>query len=307
MLDASSEVESLGEYLVLIYYKYVRIEEPEAYASEHFTFCKSLGARGRIIISHEGINGTLSARAEEADQYMRSMNDDPRFTGMVFKIDKVNDHVFRKLFVRAKPELVTFRVDRELDPNQLTGKKLTPTEFFETASQEDVLIIDARSDYEYDLGHFRGAIRPNVRTFREFPDWVRDNLSDFKDKKILTYCTGGIRCEKFTGFLLHEGFQDVAQLEGGILTYAKDPEIRGRMFDGKCYVFDERISVPVNQVEEEVVSKCLHCGTPSDRYINCTWDDCHVQHFSCPECSILMNGACSVQCMEQLDLALSPL
>ena len=305
-LVAESQIEVDG-FLVLLFYQYVKIESPEEFASEHFAYCRGLGARGRIIIAAEGINGTLSAPIEQAEEYMRMMHLDPRFTGMVFKIDRVQDHVFRKLFVRAKAELVTFRFDQSIDPNELTGQKLSPKEFFEAAQDEDVVILDVRSDYEFDLGHFRGAVRPNVRTFREFPDWVRGSLSEFKDKRILTYCTGGIRCEKFTGFLLHEGFTDVAQLDGGVLTYAKDPEVQGRLFDGKCYVFDERISVPVNSVEREVVSRCVHCGTPSDRYINCSLDDCHVQHFSCEECSVLMNGACSVRCMDILDAGLSVL
>jgi UPF0176 protein len=286
------------KFLVLLYYKYVTIEEPAAFAAEHLAFCRSLGARGRIIIAAEGINGTLSAPREKAEAYMHAMKADPRFADIVYKIDEVDSHVFRKLFVRAKDELVTFRVDHELDPNRITGKKLKPKEFFETATADDVIIIDARSDYEYDLGHFRGAIRPDVRTFREFPDWVRENLSGLKEKKILTYCTGGIRCEKFTGFLLLEGFQDVAQLEGGIIGYGKDPEVRGRLFDGKCYVFDERIGVPVNQWEETIVSVCRHCGESCDRYINCAVLSCHEQYFACPECQEKQEGLCSERCRE---------
>ena len=302
--------DETNDYLVLVYYKYIRIAEPEALAKEHLAFCRSLGARGRIIISQEGINGTLSAPREAAEEYMRAMQAHPIFHDISFKIDSVEGHVFRKLFVRAKAELVTFRVDRDLDPNERTGQKLNPKEFYELATRKDVLIVDARSDYEYDLGHFRGAIRPSVRTFRDFPNWIRDKLSPHKEKKIITYCTGGIRCEKFTAYLLAEGFQDVGQLEGGILTYAKDPEVRGKLFDGKCYVFDERIGIPINQVEEAVVSRCVHCGEPCDRYINCSYDDCHVQHFSCEDCEAKMEGACSVACMElerelQLQMRLS--
>ncbi|KAA2302120.1 hypothetical protein FY526_21480, partial [Clostridioides difficile] len=116
-------------------------------------------------------------------------------------------------------------------------------EFHEHLQRDDVIVIDGRNDYEYEIGHFRGAIRPDVESFREFPEWIRENLGDMKDKTIITYCTGGIRCEKLTGFMINEGFQDVAQLDGGIVTYGKDPEVQGHLFDGKCYVFDERISV----------------------------------------------------------------
>src|SRR5690606_24974437 len=110
-------------------------------------------------------------------------------------------------------------------------------EFYEHLQRDDVVVIDARNDYEYDIGHFRGAIKPEVRTFREYPEWARKNLSQYKDKKVIMYCTGGIRCEKLSGFFLREGFKDVSQLDGGIVTYGKDPEVKGRLFDGKCYVF----------------------------------------------------------------------
>lgn len=194
---------------------------------------------------------------------------------------------------------MTFRVEDELDPNVISGKRLSPKEFFEYLQREDVIVIDGRNDYEYDIGHFRNAIRPDVQSFREFPEWIRENLSEHKDKTILTYCTGGIRCEKLTGFMLKEGFQDVAQLDGGIVTYGKDPEVQGRLFDGKCYVFDERISVPINRTDEDiVVGKCHHCGKPEDRYINCDNDACHLQHICCEECEELHNSCCSAECEE---------
>jgi UPF0176 protein len=165
--------------------------------------------------------------------------------------------------------------------------------------REGAIVIDARNYYEYDLGHFRNAIRPEVKTFREFPQWVRENLSQYKDRPILTYCTGGIRCEKFSGFLLREGFTDVAQLHGGIVTYGKDPEAQGKLFDGRCYVFDERVSVPVNRSGEEVVvSHCLHCGIVSDRYVNCANLDCDTQHFCCEECEEPHRRSCSRECEE---------
>jgi UPF0176 protein len=175
---------------------------------------------------------------------------------------------------------------------------LSPKEFYEALQREDVVVIDARNDYEYDIGHFRNAIRPEVKVFRDFPEWIRKNLSQYKDRKVLTYCTGGIRCEKLSGFLIREGFQDVSQLHGGIITYGKDPEVRGRLFDGKCYVFDERISVPINQEEDIIVGRCHHCGRPEDRYINCAYDPCHTQHICCPECEEAHKGYCSITCQE---------
>ncbi|MFC4767599.1 rhodanese-related sulfurtransferase [Effusibacillus consociatus] len=287
-------------YRVLLYYKYVRIEDPVEYAQQHLQFCKDLGLKGRILVAEEGINGTVSGTVEQTETYMEEIRKDPRFADMVFKIDEADGHAFKKMFVRPRKELVTFRLEEDIDPNQLTGKYLSPKEFYEALQDPDVIVLDGRNDYEYDIGHFRGAIRPEVESFREFPEWIRENLSQYKDKKILTYCTGGIRCEKLSGFLLKEGFKDVAQLHGGIVTYGKDPEVKGQLFDGKCYVFDERIAVPINQVEEVIVGKCHHCGVPAEKYINCAEDFCHLQHIVCPECEEKFQGYCSEECRSKV-------
>ncbi|WP_270170943.1 oxygen-dependent tRNA uridine(34) hydroxylase TrhO [Paenibacillus sp. SYP-B4298] len=285
-------------YTVLLYYKYVRIEQAEQFAQEHLAYCKQLGVKGRILIASEGINGTLSGTPEQAEQYMSDMRAHPLFSDMVFKIDTAEEHVFKKLFVRHKKELVTLRYeDAELDPNVIGGQRLTPKQFHDYLQRDDVIVLDGRNGYEYDIGHFRGAIRPDVDSFREFPEWIRDHMSELKDKPVLTYCTGGIRCEKLSGLLLQEGFKEVYQLDGGIVTYGQDPEVQGHLFDGKCYVFDERISVPINRTDEDiVVGVCHHCGKPEDRYINCAYDPCHLQHICCEECEAEHSGHCSDAC-----------
>lgn len=284
---------------VLLYYKYVPIDDPESYKDEHLKFCKDLGLLGRIIVAPEGINGTVSGTYEQTQIYMDHLKADPRFEDIVFKIDEVEEHAFSKMFVRHKKELVTWRFEDDVDPNQLSGKRLSPKEFYEALQDEDVIVIDGRNDYEYEIGHFRGAIRPDVKASRDFPKWVRENISEFKDKKVLTYCTGGIRCEKFSGFLLQEGFQDVSQLEGGIVTYGKDDEVQGKLWDGKLYVFDERISVPVNRTEEDVViATCYYCGKTEDRYVNCANPECNKQHVCCTECEVKHKRSCSKECLE---------
>jgi UPF0176 protein len=292
-------MESQKPYRILLYYKYVHIEDYEAFAAEHLKFCKELGVKGRIIVAEEGINGTLSGTVEQTDAYMAQMRNDPRFSDVFFKIDESEEHAFKKIFVRPKKEIVTWRFEEDVNPNEVTGKHLSPKEFYEQLQHDDVVVIDGRNDYEYEIGHFRNAIRPDVSTSREFPEWIRENLSQFKDKKVLTYCTGGIRCEKLSGFLIKEGFQDVSQLNGGIVTYGKDPEVQGRLFDGKCYVFDERISVPVNQTEEDViVAKCHHCGKPEDRYVNCANPLCNIQYVCCEECEPKHKRSCCKECEE---------
>jgi UPF0176 protein len=294
--------DSNFKFRVLLYYKYVHIANHENYARLHHNFCRALGIKGRILIAEEGINGTLSGTKEQSDAYMYSMKMDPRFKDMDFKIDKVSEHAFKKLYVRPKKEIVTLNLEKDIDPNEITGKHLRPKEFYDAMNKEDVIIIDARNDYEYDLGHFKNAIRPGIRNFKEFPLWVKRNAGKFKDKKILTYCTGGVRCEKFSGLLLKEGLEDVSQLKGGIINYSKDPETRGSMFEGKCYVFDERISVEVNFSEGyTLIGKCYHCGKPHDRYVNCAHLSCHFQFICCEDCEIKRKRSCSKECEEAED------
>lgn len=290
------------QYNILLFYKFVKIPDPEQFTADHLQYCKDLGVKGRIIVAEEGINGTVSGTVAQTEQYISDFRANPMFADMIFKIDASDEHAFKKMFVRHKKELVTFRYEKELDPNQLSGKRLSPVEFHEQLQEEDVVVIDGRNDYEYEIGHFRNAIRPDVESFREFPQWIRENLSQYKDKKVLTYCTGGIRCEKLTGFLMNEGFNDVAQLEGGIVTYGKDPEVQGRLFDGKCYVFDERISVPINRTDEDIiVGTCHHCGKPEDRYINCAYTLCHAKHVCCVECEEIHHSFCKPECEDNFE------
>lgn len=288
-------------YRILLYYKFVHIENHEEFAKEHLKFCKELDLKGRILVAPEGLNGTVSGTIEQTNKYMEEMKKDPRFEDMVFKIDEADGHAFRKMFVRPRQEIVTFRVDG-VDVTKKTGKHYSPKEWYELLQRDDVIVIDGRNDYEYDIGHFRNAIRPDVKSFREFPEWIKENLGEHKDKKILTYCTGGIRCEKLTSWMIDEGFEDVGQLEGGIVTYGKDEETKGRFWDGKCYVFDERISVPINRTEEDVVvGKCHHCGKAEDRYINCANPWCNLQHVCCEECEKEHLHSCSKECAEHPD------
>ncbi len=288
----------MASHRILLFYKFVPIETPDGFAHQHLAFCRSLNLLGRIIVAGEGINGTLSGLKEEAEAYMTAMHADPRFADMEFKQDDSDAHVFKRLSVKARKEIVTFGLEG-IDPNRLTGKYMEPGEFYHAMQEEDAVLIDARNDYEYDMGHFRNAIRPDVETFKEFPEWVRRNLSDKKDQKILTYCTGGIRCEKFSGFLLQEGFKNVFQLHGGIVNYSKHPDTRGRFFDGKCYVFDERIGVRANFTDEDrIISNCFYCQTPTDRFVNCAHLDCHSRFFCCDICEKTHRRSCSKACEE---------
>ena len=284
------------DYRVLLYYNNTKIENPEQFAKEHLALCKSLGLKGRILVAEEGINGTASGTIEATQQYMDWMHNDERFKDTWFKIDESEGHAFRKMFVRPRKELVALNLEEDVDPLRLTGEYLDPKAFKEALLDEDTIVLDARNDYEYDLGHFRGAIRPDIRNFRELPEWIRENKEEFMDKKVVTYCTGGIRCEKFSGWLLREGVENVAQLHGGIATYGKDPEVKGEMWDGKMYVFDDRISVEINQVDKQIIGKDWFDGTPCERYINCGNPSCNRQIITSEENEAKHLGGCCYEC-----------
>lgn len=283
-------------YRVLLYYKYVAIENPEEFTMEHLAFCKELGLLGRILVSTEGINGTVSGTVEQTDKYMEFFKQDPRFADTIFKIDEEDGHAFKKMHVRTKKELVNLSLVNDVDPLVTTGKHLNPEEWLEQMQSPDTVIIDARNDYEFDLGHFRGAIKPDIETFRELPEWIKENRDMLEGKKILTYCTGGVRCEKFSGWLIKEGFEDVSQLDGGIVTYGKDPEVQGELWDGQCYVFDQRISVPVNRKEHVIVGRDLFSGEPCERYVNCANPECNRKMLCSEENEEKYMRSCSHEC-----------
>ncbi|MGY3735573.1 oxygen-dependent tRNA uridine(34) hydroxylase TrhO [Lactococcus taiwanensis] len=284
------------DYRVLLYYQYVPIEDGENFAKKHLSECKSLGLKGRILVADEGINGTVSGTVDQTNAYMELMKNDPRFSSIIFKIDEAEQNAFKKMHVRYRPELVNLSLEDDVNPLELTGAYLDPKEFREAMLDENTVVIDARNDYEFDLGHFRDAIRPEIRSFRELPQWIRDNKEQFMEKRVLTYCTGGIRCEKFSGWLVREGFKDVGQLHGGIATYGKDPEVQGDLWDGQMYVFDSRIAVPINQKEHVIVGRDWFDGSPCERYINCGNPECNRQILASEENEAKYLGACSHEC-----------
>lgn len=284
------------DYQVLLYYFYTDINDPEQFATEHLADCKALELKGRILVAKEGINGTLSGTKDQTRAYMTMMENYPLFKGIVFKIDEAEDHAFKKMHVRAKNELVHLSLEDDINPLELTGRYVEPKDFYEQMQQEDTVVIDARNTYEYDVGHFEGAIRPDVETFRELPEWIRENKDVLEGKRILTYCTGGIRCEKFSGWLVREGYEDVGQLHGGIVTYGKDPVAKGQLWNGQCYVFDERLVVPINQVAPTIVGKDHFDGTPCERNINCANPECNKKILASEENEAKHLGGCTIEC-----------
>lgn len=286
----------MKKYNTLLYYCYSPIENAEQFAIDHLNFCRSLNLVGRIIVANEGLNGTVSGTVEACQKYMDAVHADPRFAKTDFKIDEVDEPSFIKMHCRYKPEIVHsgLRDPQIIDPNKKTGIHLEPKEFKEMKDREDVVLLDVRSDYEHSIGKFKNAVTLDIENFREFPEKVKE-LKKYKDKKILTYCTGGIKCEKASALLLKEGFEDVYQLHGGIIKYGK--EAGGEDFEGKCYVFDNRITVDVNSVNPKVVSICRNCGTKTPKMINCANPECNEHFTQCDDCGWELNGCCSEECM----------
>ncbi|NLC64824.1 MAG: rhodanese-related sulfurtransferase [Erysipelothrix sp.] len=284
------------DYQVLLYYFYTDIEDPSAFKDAHKLFCDGLGLKGRILVSLEGINGTVSGLTKDTETYMDALRNDPLFKGIVFKVDPSSEHVFDKMKVRVRDELVNLSLEEDLDPREVTGRYVSPVDFYHQMQSEDTVVIDARNDYEFDLGHFKNAIRPDIEVFRDLPQWIEENEAILKDKRILTYCTGGVRCEKFSGWLVQKGYDDVGQLDGGIVTYGRDEAIMGKDWEGQCYVFDKRMSVPVNHVNESIVGKDYFTGEPCERYINCNNPNCHRQMLVLEKNESKYMGSCSDAC-----------
>jgi len=290
---------------VLLYYRYAPVADPEAWAVEHRLLCAELELKGRIIVAKEGLNGTVSGVLDATAAYRRALLADPVFEDVEFKAEPVEGHAFARMTVKVRDEIVSLGLEQDLDPLERTGTYLEPVEFREmlrrAAEDRDVVVLDGRNDYESALGHFEGAVCPAIENFRDFPQWLADNRQHFEGKKILTYCTGGIRCEKLSGLMLREGFEEVYQLHGGIIRYGQDEEVKGDGFEGECYVFDDRVQTRANFTESaRVVSHCVGCSDESVRYRNCAWPPCNDQFFLCEACEEKAGGRyCSPECQRK--------
>ncbi|MCS7003737.1 MAG: rhodanese-related sulfurtransferase [Cytophagales bacterium] len=283
------------KYSVLLYYCYTPIENPELFRDEHHQLCLDLNLLGRIIVAHEGLNGTVSGLIEDCERYMQIVKSDSRFASIDFKVDYVENHVFQKLHVRVKPEIVHSDLHHIMPGKHTTGKYVEPYEFKELKNRDDVVLLDVRSNYEHQLGKFKNAITLDIENFREFPQKIEE-LEKYKDKTIITYCTGGIKCEKASAYLIEKGFKNVYQLHGGIIKYGLETD--GEDFEGECYVFDGRVHIPINRKNPTVISKCYVCGTPSSHYVNCANELCNRHTAICENCMEKMEGCCSEECRQ---------
>lgn len=286
----------MEKFQTLLFYKYVKLADAEEFAKRQLRFCKSIGIKGRVLVGDEGLNGSVSGTPEQCQQYMDWIHSHDDFNDVWFKKEDVDRVSFAKMHVRYRPEIVTLSNGTEaLDPNVMTGVYLEPEEFMEMKDQDDVVILDTRNIIEYEVGHFKNSIHLDIDHFRDLPTKLEKLKEMAEGKKVLAYCTGGIRCEKATAYLKLNGF-DAYQLHGGILNYYQ--KTGGKDFDGKMYVFDNRVTTVVNDVNPTVISKCYICGDACDRIINCANPECNLHEPICEKCGWEYEGACSTECKE---------
>lgn len=284
----------LKPFQTLLFYKYVHISDAEIFTADLLKYCKSIGIKGRILIAEEGMNGTISGSIHQCDEFINHIKNDSRFLDIEFKIDEENQESFTKMHVRHKNEIVHFG-QADVNVWEQTGKYLEPADWEKMMNEEDVVVLDVRNKVEWELGKFKNAVTLDIETFRDMP-LEMNKIEKYKDKKVLAYCTGGIRCEKATAFLLQQGFQNVFHLHGGIIKYGK--ETGGKDFEGQCYVFDNRIGIEVNHVNPSVISHCKICNTSTTKMVNCANPECNEHFILCESCGWEMKGCCSKICME---------
>lgn len=257
---------------VILFYKYVSIEDPAGLVESQRALCTSLKLKGRILIATEGINATLAGPREGIEQYIAALRSDTRFADIQFKTSAGDENTFPKLMVKVRPEIVTLNAGVPLVPE--IENQLPPAEWKRLLEEDpNAVVLDTRNRYEWQLGRFENSITCDIENFKELPAYVDRLKEELKDRKVLIYCTGGIRCEKASALLKSKGIMDVHQLHGGIVTYQE--QFGNEHWLGECFVFDQRFSVPVpeNLVQ---VGQCAHTGRTTNRVVNCINDPCHV-------------------------------
>jgi UPF0176 protein len=282
---------------VLLFYKYVNVENPTEVMERERAVCNVLGLKGRIIIAHEGINGTVEGSVEETEKYIAHLRSDKRFRDMYIKESEGDGKAFPRLSIKVKPEIVSTKFGAHIDPRKKTGKYLQPHDLKRMYENNDeFVVIDMRNEFEIASGYFKNTVNPGLTTSRDLakPEII-EKLKIHKDKKCITVCTGGVRCEKMSAFLIDQGFENVYQLHNGMHGYME--KYPGQDFLGTLYTFDDRKVMDFGG-ERTVVGKCLTCGTASERYENCANMKCHDNFITCNSCMESFGGVayCSDDC-----------
>lgn len=289
--------------LTLSFYQYYKIGNPELFRNFLFINWNELGVLGRTYVAHEGINAQVSVPATRFNEFKTFLDSIPFLEEVRLNIAREQDDFsFLKLKIKVKEKIVADGLEDESFDVTNKGVHVNAEKFNALLEDENTICVDMRNHYESEIGHFDGAITPDVDTFRESLPIIEEDLSDHKeDKKLLMYCTGGIRCEKASAYFKHKGFKDVYQLEGGIIEYARQVNEKGlpNKFKGKNFVFDDRRA---EKISDDVIAHCHQCGSPFDKHTNCANEGCHLLFIQCPNCQEEMQNCCSPSCVEVINL-----
>ena len=290
--------ESKEPRTTLSFYQYHQLEDPQAFRDELYLLLSECGVLGRIYVAKEGINGQISVPTEKFEDFKTALFSIHWLNGIRLNIAVEKDgKSFFKLAIKVREKIVADGLDDATFDVTKRGKHLRAPEVNALLDDSATIVVDMRNHYESEVGYFERAIRPDVETFREALPLVEDLLKEEKEKNIVMYCTGGIRCEKASAYYLHKGFHNVFMIDGGIIEYAHQCEEQGlpNKFIGKNFVFDERLG---ERISEDVVAHCHQCGQPCDTHRNCANDVCHVLFIQCDDCAVKYHACCSPECAD---------
>ena len=302
--ERANLIDQAGEdRLTLSFYKYAQIENPKLFRDYLFIHWNKMSVLGRIYVAHEGINAQLSVPATRFEEFKAQLDNISFLEGVRLNVAVEQDNKsFLKLKIKVRDKIVADGLDDgEFDVTQC-GVHVDAQSFNDLIAEPETLLVDMRNHYESEIGHFEGAITPDVDTFRDSLPLIEDELKPHKkDKNIVMYCTGGIRCEKASAYFKYKGFENVYQLEGGIIEYTRQVKAQGldNKFRGKNFVFDQRRA---EQISDEVIAVCHQCGTPCDTHINCANEACHLLFIQCATCAEAHNNCCSDHCSKIVQL-----
>lgn len=284
------------------FYCYFPIADPAAFRNELYRRFSELGVYGRIYVAEEGINAQMSVPTENFEAFKEYLYSIEPLNGLRLNIAVDDDgKSFYVLDIKVRPKIVADGIEDPSFSMIRKGKYVNAEEFNRLAEDPNTVIIDMRNHYEFEVGHFENAIEIPSDTFREQLPMAADMMEPYKDKNIIMYCTGGIRCEKASAFMLHQGFQNVYHLEGGIINYTNQVKEKGlpNKFRGKNFVFDQRLG---ERITDEIIAQCHQCGEPADTHVNCANDACHLLFIQCEKCKEKYEGCCSAECQEVIHL-----
>jgi UPF0176 protein len=291
--------------VTISFYQYFNISNPQEFRDALYLKFEPLKVFGRIYIASEGINAQISVPESNFEQFKTTLyNSDPALDGIRLNIAVDDDgKSFWVLRLKVRPQIVADGIEDPTFSMERKGKYLKAAEVNEMLEKEDVIVVDMRNHYEYEIGHFENAIEIPSDTFKQQLPMAAEMLSDKKDKNIVMYCTGGIRCEKASAYMLHHGFENVFHIEGGIIEYTNKAKEQGLplKFKGKNFVFDERLG---ERITDDIIAHCHQCGTPCDDHTNCRNNACHLLFIQCKQCAEELNGCCSSRCK---DITLLPI